>query len=577
VGAGAPGVSTNWPYQFSAFVYPPPPGLGPADAIGSISPSFTVQSASLRAPNRRTYTLTNYSDFFVFQKGFATRRALDSAFTNGTYTVSVGTSLGLASIALRLRGNTYPNTPEILNWAAAHDIDASADFVLQWNPFTGASSNDTVLLDIRNVEGVLAAGMPLPATATSYTIAGGILSPGEPYFGRILFFKRNATATTTTPPPLEGTASYYRETLFSIQSGVPAPAQGRLQFSSSSYQASENDGVAAITITRTGGSDGEVSASVLSSDGTAEVDLDYGAFAESVVFAAGETQKTVFVPLLDDFRLEGNESFYLHLGNATGGAEIRDPSLATIRIMENEIAAAGTLQFTTNLYVARESNEVAVLTVVRSGGTQGAITVNYSVEGISADAGLDFAPESGTITFLHGQSRAQIRIPVIDDVDHEPAEQFMVMLEEPGSGASLGNRVTATVRIISDDLPDITGYYDVSGTIRVYDCNYPMRGPIFGSVSIDTQNGGTFRASGELFLPNDEVVGQTYNGKLTADGSISGSYTWRGSGDSGTGTFTGKVRFDPENGNSLNLTFRGKGRAYECQHSGSLSTGDTGF
>ena len=58
-------------------------------------------------------------------------------------------------------------------------------------------------------------------------------------------------------------------------------------------------------------------------DGTAEAGSDYTASSGTLTFAAGETSKTVNVPVLDDAVDEGEETFTLRLSNAQG-ARIRD-------------------------------------------------------------------------------------------------------------------------------------------------------------------------------------------------------------------------------------------------------------
>ena len=56
------------------------------------------------------------------------------------------------------------------------------------------------------------------------------------------------------------------------------------------------------------------------SDGTAAAGADYTATSGTLAFAAGETEKTVSVPVLDDDHDEGSETLKLTLSNATGGA-----------------------------------------------------------------------------------------------------------------------------------------------------------------------------------------------------------------------------------------------------------------
>ena len=62
----------------------------------------------------------------------------------------------------------------------------------------------------------------------------------------------------------------------------------------------------------------EVSVDYATEDGTAAAGEDYTAASGTLVFAAGETAKTVSVPLLDDAVDEGKETFVLKLSNPQG-------------------------------------------------------------------------------------------------------------------------------------------------------------------------------------------------------------------------------------------------------------------
>ena len=72
----------------------------------------------------------------------------------------------------------------------------------------------------------------------------------------------------------------------------------------------------AVTLSRA--ASGEVSVDYATADGTATAGEDYTAVSGTLVFAAGETAKTVRVPLLDDAVDEGDETFLLRLSNPRG-------------------------------------------------------------------------------------------------------------------------------------------------------------------------------------------------------------------------------------------------------------------
>jgi hypothetical protein len=89
-----------------------------------------------------------------------------------------------------------------------------------------------------------------------------------------------------------------------------------------------------VTITRTGGSASGVTVNYATSDGTATAVLDYVATSGTVVFDAGETAKTVWIPVLADALLEATETFVLTLSDPTGGAALGAQSSALVFIVD---------------------------------------------------------------------------------------------------------------------------------------------------------------------------------------------------------------------------------------------------
>ena len=79
----------------------------------------------------------------------------------------------------------------------------------------------------------------------------------------------------------------------------------------------------AVTLSRA--PSGTVTVDYATSDGTATAGSDYTATSGTVTFAAGETEKTVSVAVLDDAHDEGSETLGLTLSNASG-AHIADGS-----------------------------------------------------------------------------------------------------------------------------------------------------------------------------------------------------------------------------------------------------------
>jgi len=121
-----------------------------------------------------------------------------------------------------------------------------------------------------------------------------------------------------------------------------------LQFSAANYLVSESAGRATVTVTRLGDASSPASVNYSTSDnagpncnvsnGNASSRCDYTNTIGTLKFAAGETFKTIVVPITDDNYAEGNENFTINLSNSSG-ASLGSPNVATVTITDNESVA----------------------------------------------------------------------------------------------------------------------------------------------------------------------------------------------------------------------------------------------
>jgi hypothetical protein len=123
----------------------------------------------------------------------------------------------------------------------------------------------------------------------------------------------------------------------------------------------------------------------------------------------------------------------------------------------------GTLQFSSPTYSVNETDPTATITVTRSGGASGMVTVHYATSNGTATAGPDYAATSGTLTWANGVSAPQtFTIPISDDGLPEGNETVHLTLSAPTGGATLGAQATAALTIIDNDLAPHTPMAGVS-------------------------------------------------------------------------------------------------------------------
>ena len=118
----------------------------------------------------------------------------------------------------------------------------------------------------------------------------------------------------------------------------PDPAAGTLQFSAASYSIGEFAAATpTVTVTRSGGSSGAVTATFTTSDGTALAGADYTAVNVSVFFADGDaTQRVVEVPIVVDAIVEPNKTVNLMLSQPGGCAALGAQTTAVLTILDDD-------------------------------------------------------------------------------------------------------------------------------------------------------------------------------------------------------------------------------------------------
>lgn len=112
----------------------------------------------------------------------------------------------------------------------------------------------------------------------------------------------------------------------------------------------------------------------------------------------------------------------------------------------------GTLQFSASTYSVNENGGSATITVTRTGGSSGAVSVNYATGGGSATAGDDYVTTSGTVSFDDGDTANKtFTVTINDDPDYEGNETVNLSLSSPTGGATLGSPSAAALTIVEND------------------------------------------------------------------------------------------------------------------------------
>ncbi len=222
-----------------------------------------------------------------------------------------------------------------------------------------------------------------------------------------------------------------------------------IQLAASTYSTSENSGSVSITVTRSGDTTSTASVDFATANGTALAGADYTGTPGTITFAAGETSKTISVPILTDAVYEPDETFTVTLTSASTNASLGSLVTATITITANGTPPTFSIG---NVTMAEGNTGVTefVFTVTKTGATalESSVIV-YTADGTTT-AGEDYtAVGDTTLTFGANETTKTVSVLVNGDINFEPDETFQVNLKTP-TNATIGVGA-ATGKITDDD------------------------------------------------------------------------------------------------------------------------------
>ncbi|MEM6612373.1 MAG: PQQ-dependent sugar dehydrogenase, partial [Cyanobacteria bacterium P01_C01_bin.72] len=126
----------------------------------------------------------------------------------------------------------------------------------------------------------------------------------------------------------------------------------------------------------------------------------------------------------------------------------------------------GVIGLETSIYQVNESDTSVDVTILRSDGSNGVVSIDYATINATASAGDDYAASSGTITFADGETSKTVTIPIIDDDVVEGNENFGFTIDNIVGGATLLAPRTALITIVDDEtgLESVIDFDDFAST-----------------------------------------------------------------------------------------------------------------
>jgi uncharacterized delta-60 repeat protein/uncharacterized repeat protein (TIGR01451 family) len=281
---------------------------------------------------------------------------------------------------------------------------------------------------------------------------------------------------------------------------------GYVEFDAASYSVNEDGQYATVNVMRRGSSAGTLRVQMYSVDGTAAAGTNYVAVSTNLVWNdADATPLAIRIPVIDDGIINpvSPMTAMLILTNATlNGATAQNllgqQSAATLNIAN--VDGVGTLAFSTDNYQVNERGGYATISVVRVGGSTGALSVNYATANGSAVSGSNYVAVGGTLAFQSGEVSKSFNVAILDDSARDPQPfQFSVSLSNPSVASALpAGTASSTVSILDAGTVDKpSGVIDTTldGAFGVNSNVYAMFQQTFdGKVLV----GGDFTVAGNL-------------------------------------------------------------------------------
>ncbi|HWJ54728.1 MAG TPA: Calx-beta domain-containing protein, partial [Vicinamibacterales bacterium] len=193
----------------------------------------------------------------------------------------------------------------------------------------------------------------------------------------------------------------------------------------------------------------------------------------------------------------------------------------------------GTLQFSAAAYSVSEGTAQAQITVTRTNGDDGAVSLHYATNAQTATAGSDFTNASGTLSWAAGDDASKsFSVPIANDTAVESNETVQLVLSAPDGGASLG-AATAVLTIVDDDAPS-----GPHGKLQFSSATYSVtEGTAQAQIAVTRTNGDDGAVSVHYAT---HALSATAGSDFT---SASGTLSW-GAGDHANKTFSVAIAND---------------------------------
>ena len=410
--------------------------------------------------------------------GTATGSGTDYTLSNGTLTISAGSTSGTITIAsivddsldednetiiltLSSPGNAILGNDSVHTYTIFDNDDAPVvDFNAASSNGAESVSTKTITVDLsavsaKNVSVNYAITGTASGSGTDYTLADGTLtisagaSSGTITIASIVddsIDEANETVVLTLSSPSNATLGSDKIHTYTINDNDNTPS---IDFNTTSSSGAESVSSKDITVDLSGPSSEIVTVDYAVTGTASGSGADYTLVNGTLSIAAGDTTGTITIAnIIDDTTDETNETVIVTLSSPSN-AILGSDNVHTFTIIDDDDQP--TIDFNVASSSGAESISSTAITVDLSAASSSNITVNYAVTGTATGSGTDYTLADGTLTINAGETSGTITIAdIVDDLIAEGNETVILTLSGP-SNATLGNDSIHTYTISDND------------------------------------------------------------------------------------------------------------------------------
>ena len=256
---------------------------------------------------------------------------------------------------------------------------------------------------------------------------------------------------------------------------------GTFGFSSPAYTVNRNGTSVTVTVLRTNATAGTVVLNFTTVNGTATASTDYVRTNGTLTFGPGVTSRTFDVRILNSFTAQPDKTFGVQLGFTVNPGNYAQfdtntlPTNAFVTIIDNNFSP-GHLNFSSPTYAVGETAGSAKIAVKRTGGSVGAISVQFFATGGTATNNLNFIATNGSLTWNNNDTSTKtISVPLIHDgivtgdltVNLSLTNAFVVAdPTNPSKTNILGPVSNAVLTVVDEDASGRVGFIAPNFTVN---------------------------------------------------------------------------------------------------------------